>query len=139
MFLTNRGSAMTRQCFWHLLKGYGKQVGLWQNLTLHVLRHSFATHLLERGGRAGVCAPLGFTDLFTAPRNAPDSDIAGCELMETPMGTQIRTNEAKETTRPGVFACGDAARVPHSISLAVGDGAWAGAQVHQSLVFPSAA
>ena len=54
------------------------------------------------------------------------------------MGTQIRTNEAKETSIPGVFACGDAAEVPHSISLAVGDGAWAGAQVHQSLVFPSA-
>ena len=85
---------------------------------------------------------LDFAGLFTAPRNAPASDLAGqigCELMETPMGTQIRTNDAKETSRPGVFACGDAARVPHSISLAVGDGAWAGAQVHQSLVFPSAA
>lgn len=81
---------------------------------------------------------LGFAGLFTAPRNAPASDIAermGCELMDTPMGTQIRTNEAKQTTMAGVFACGDVARVPHSVSLAVGDGAWAGAQVHQSLVF----
>ncbi|NZA24942.1 NAD(P)/FAD-dependent oxidoreductase [Luteimonas sp. SJ-92] len=85
---------------------------------------------------------LGFAGLFTASRNAPSSDLAdrlGCELMDTPMGTQIRTNEAKETTIAGVFACGDAARVPHSVSLAVGDGAWAGAQVHQSLVFPPAA
>lgn len=81
---------------------------------------------------------LAFAGLFTAPRNAPASDIAarmGCEIMDTPMGTQIRTSEAKETTIAGVFACGDAARVPHSVSLAVGDGAWAGAQVHQSLVF----
>src|SRR5690606_24539754 len=61
------------------------------------------------------------------------------DALETPMGTQIRTSEAKETSTPGVFACGDAARVPHSISLAVGDGAWAGAQVHQSLVFAAAA
>ena len=82
---------------------------------------------------------LAFAGLFTAPRNAPVSDIAqriGCELMETPMGMQIRSNETKETSIHGVYACGDAARVPHSISLAVGDGAWAGAQVHQSLVFP---
>lgn len=85
---------------------------------------------------------LAFAGLFAAPRNAPSSDLGqqlGCELMDTPMGTQIRTGDTKETTVPGVFACGDAARVPHSVSLAVGDGAWAGAQVHQSLVFPPAA
>lgn len=82
---------------------------------------------------------LAFAGLFAAPRNAPVSDIAqriGCKLMETPMGTQLHTTETKETSIQGVYACGDAARVPHSISLAVGDGAWAGAQVHQSLVFP---
>lgn len=66
-------------------------------------------HLLERGGRAGVCAPLGFTDLFTAPRNAPDSDIAGCELMETPMGTQIRTAETRRRVSP---ACSHVATLP---------------------------
>ena len=85
---------------------------------------------------------LRFAGLFAAPRNAPASDLAqqlGCELMDTPMGRQIRTDEAKQTTVPGVYACGDAARMPHSVSLAVGDGAWAGAQVHQSLVFPPAA
>ena len=85
---------------------------------------------------------LAFAGLFTAPRNAPASDIAlqvGCELMDTPMGTQIRAGDNRETSIPGVFACGDAARVPHSVSLAVGDGAWAGAQVHQSLVFPAPA
>ena len=85
---------------------------------------------------------LRFAGLFTAPRNAPASDLAarlGCELMDTPMGTQIRAGDNRETSIPGVFACGDVARVPHSVSLAVGDGAWAGAQVHQSLVFPPAA
>lgn len=81
---------------------------------------------------------LGFAGLFTAGRNVPASPLAeslGCELEETPFGTQIRTDAAKETTVPGAFACGDAARVPHSVSLAVGDGAWAGAQMHRSLVF----
>jgi thioredoxin reductase len=82
---------------------------------------------------------MSFAGLFTAPRNEPSTPIAeqlGCELVETPMGVQIGTGETKETSVPGVFACGDAARVPHSLSLAVGDGAWAGAQLHRSLVWP---
>jgi thioredoxin reductase len=80
---------------------------------------------------------LSFAGLFTVPRNAPSTPVAerlGCALEETPFGTQIRTDATKETTIPGAFACGDAARAPHSVSLAVGDGAWAGAQVHRSLV-----
>lgn len=84
---------------------------------------------------------MSFAGLFTAPRNEPSTPIAeqlGCELVETPMGVQIGTGDTKETNVPGVFACGDAARVPHSVSLAVGDGAWAGAQLHRSLVWPGA-
>ena len=82
---------------------------------------------------------LHFAGLFTAPRCTPTSDLAakmGCRPIETPMGVQIATGETKETDLPGDFACGDAARVPHSVSLAVGDGAWAGAQLHRSLVWP---
>ncbi|OCP01801.1 NAD(P)/FAD-dependent oxidoreductase [Ensifer sp. LC14] len=81
---------------------------------------------------------LAFSGLFVATRTTPASDIAerfGCEIEETPMGLQIRVTSAKETTIPGAYACGDVGRVPHSVSLAVGDGAWAGAQLHRSLVF----
>ena len=81
---------------------------------------------------------LPFGGLFTTTRNTPATAIAstlGCETEETPFGTQIRTDAMKETSIAGAFACGDVARVPHSVSLAVGDGAWAGAQVHRSLVF----
>jgi thioredoxin reductase len=81
---------------------------------------------------------LTFSGLFIATRASPSSPIAqglGCALEETVLGTQIRTDATKETSVPGVFACGDAARVPHSVSLAVGDGAWASIQVHRSLVF----
>ncbi len=80
-----------------------------------------------------------FAGLFTAPRNAPATPIAeglGCELEDTPFGSQLRCNEAKQTSLAGVYACGDVARAPHSVSLAVADGAWAGAQVHRSLVWP---
>jgi thioredoxin reductase len=81
---------------------------------------------------------LPFAGLFTASRVSPSSTIAerlGCVLEETPFGTQIQADAMKETTVAGAFACGDAARIPHSVSLAVGDGAWAGAQLHRSLVF----
>lgn len=82
---------------------------------------------------------LSFAGIFTASRNAPATPVAetlGCALTETPMGVQIKTDDAKETTVPGAFACGDVGRVPHSVSLAVADGAWAGAQLHRSLVWP---
>ena len=82
---------------------------------------------------------LDFAGLFTAARCLPASPLAeamGCELMETPMGVQVATGDTKETSLAGVFACGDVARVPHSVSLAVADGAWAGAQIHRSLVWP---
>lgn len=92
----------------------------------------------EAGIRLANGELLSFAGLFTMPRSKPASDVAetlGCAIEETPFGTQIATDQAKETTIPGAFACGDAARMPHSVSLAVGDGAWAGAQLHRSLVF----
>ncbi|MDX3905885.1 MAG: NAD(P)/FAD-dependent oxidoreductase [Pigmentiphaga sp.] len=82
---------------------------------------------------------LHFAGLFTATRTAPAGALAeamGCALEETPMGVQIRTDAESKTGVPGVFACGDVARVPHSVSLAVASGAWAGAQLHRSLVWP---
>ncbi|WP_112610760.1 NAD(P)/FAD-dependent oxidoreductase [Rhizobium sp. WW22] len=101
-----------------------------------------AAHIARLEGKADVRLTDGrllpFAGLFTASRVSPSSPIAerlGCALEETPFGTQIQTDVTKETTISGAFACGDAARIPHSVSLAVGDGAWAGAQLHRSLVF----
>lgn len=82
---------------------------------------------------------LPFVGLFTATRTTPASPLAeatGCALTETLLGLQIATADSKETSIPGIFACGDVARAPHSVSLAVADGAWAGANLHRSLVWP---
>ncbi|MDA7417526.1 NAD(P)/FAD-dependent oxidoreductase [Xenophilus arseniciresistens] len=101
------------------------------------------TPIRQIEGHADVCLADGrllhFAGLFTATRTAPAGTLAqslGCALEETPMGLQIRTDAEARTSVRGVFACGDVARVPHSVSLAVGSGAMAGAQVHRSLLWP---
>ena len=96
-------------------------------------------------GTADICLSdgrrLAFAGLFVAPTVSPASPLAeraGCALEDTPMGVILRTDAAKQTSVPGIYACGDVASMPHSVSLAVGDGAMAGAQVHRSLVWPEA-
>jgi thioredoxin reductase len=84
----------------------------------------------------GGDAVIALDALFTASRTRMASPLAGqlgCAFDEGPFGPVVRTDASKETTVPGVYAAGDMARAPHTVTWAAADGVSAGIAAHRSL------
>lgn len=107
---------------------------------------------VERGrlqrlvGEGSALSGVAFADghvrelaaLYVAPHSCLASPIAeqlGVAIDEGPVGPIVRTDGDRMTSVPGLYAAGDIARAPHSVSWAVADGVTAGTSLHRALVF----
>ena len=74
--------------------------------------------------------------IFTLSRTriSPLAEQLGCEWVDGPTGPYLHTNDTRQTSVPGVFACGDASLAAGSVALAVGEGVRAGVGAHFSLI-----
>jgi thioredoxin reductase len=90
-----------------------------------------------RGLRLADGREVPVEGLFVAPSVRMASALPhqlGCAFEEGPMGPYVRVDERKQTSVPGVYAAGDAARPMHNATFASADGVMAGVGAHQSLM-----
>lgn len=88
LFVTRRGAKMSRKTFWYNIKKYALAVGIEKNVKPHILRHSFATHLLQNGANLmSIREMLGHSDLGTT------------QIYTTLLNDEIRTQHTQKHPR----------------------------------------
>ena len=89
LFITNRGGKLSRKTFWYNIKKYAQRAGIEQEVKPHMLRHSFATHLLGAGANLmAIKEMLGHSDLSTTQiyTKVADSTLVAEHAAKHPRG-----------------------------------------------------
>jgi thioredoxin reductase len=110
-----------------------RRIGIERVPVLSVGGGADSIELRLRGQRTSAVAAIFLQPLTRL--NGPFAEQLGCATEMGRLGPYYRTDANKETTVPGVFACGDVAQAMASIAYAVADGVRAGMFAHRSLVF----
>jgi thioredoxin reductase len=84
--------------------------------------------------QSGARIPVEALFIPVSARQSPLAAALGCALDDAPSGPFVRTDAQKQTSTPGIYAAGDAARGMHSIVFAAADGMMAGVALHRDLI-----